>query len=143
MRFFKILLITVVCCSASVAYSQENDKLANTAAQETCACMNAFFNELHPQLLQLMHDMYDVGEAKAQANFENFLTTATEEDNARIAIDIDRMNNADAEIADYCNEVFIRYKAYDNDEAFNNKLLLALEQLENCSLVLKMMKMGE
>ena len=143
MRFLKILILTIVCSASSIAHAQEKDKLATAAAQETCSCMSAFFNELHPKLLQLMHDMYDIGEAQAQANFENFLATATEDDNTRIAIDIERMDNADAEIADYCNEVFTRYEAYDKDDAFITKMLLALEQLENCSLVFKMMKLGE
>ncbi len=144
MRLLKILLFTIVCCAPGIANAQENDALAAKAARETCTCMNAFFNELHPKLVQLMHEMYDLGEQQAQLNFENFLaTTATEDDNARIATDIDRMNNANAEIANYCSEVLTRYEKQQEDAAFNNKMFEALEKLEDCGLVLKMMRLGQ
>ncbi len=125
------------------AKAQNLDKDAKSAALEMCGCMNNFFNELHPQLIQLMNDMAELGEEEAQANFVSYLMSASPEEQAEIQEDVMRMQNASDEIEVYCQEVKDRYASYDNNSEFKDKMINALQKEADCSLVAKMMKLGQ
>jgi hypothetical protein len=138
-----LVFVLSTLISSSNARAQSVDKEAESAARETCECMNEFFNELHPALLRLMHDMAEKSEEEAQVEFMEYLSNASEADQLKIQEDIVRMQNSEIELKTYCEGIEERYAKFDSNDEFQEKMILNLKSTENCSLVRKMMQLGE
>lgn len=117
--------------------------VAKEAAEDICECINLFFDELHPQLVQLMLDMTEIGEEEAQANFVAYLSTASEEEQNQIQADIAKMQNAEEGIAKYCTEVKLRYEDAEKAPDFEEKMLNELGKNPNCRLVWLILKQNQ
>ena len=122
---------------------QKLDADARSAALDVCNCMNKFFDELHPKLIDLMNDILEFGEEQAQNNFMVYLASASEEDQARIATDVERMDNVDQELDEFCKEVEERYSEYDDSDEFEVKIISNLSTFPECKLVHSMMILAQ
>ncbi len=140
---FSLVVLLSAFTFISPAKAQSLDDDAQSAALEMCECMNNFFNELHPQLIQLMNDMIEVGEEEAQANFMEYLISASSEEQAQIQSDVMRMQNAGEEIEYYCEGVKEHYAYYDDSQEFKDKMIAHLGEAAECHLVWNMMRIGQ
>ena len=152
-KIFLNLLITLLTAFVFIATANaqalgqtEEQKMetdAKSAAKGMWSCMNLFFDALHPKLVDLMTDMLEVGEEKAQANFFTYLMSATPEEQALINKDIERMEDIDVELDAFCGEVIERFSAYDDSKEFEVKMISNLSELPECKIVYSVMKLGQ
>ncbi len=137
------LLSLLLWLQVGFAQDSTSPTVAKEAAEDICECINQFFDELHPQLVQLMLDMTEIGEEEAQANFMAYLGEAPEEEQKQIQADIAKMQNANEGIAKYCTEVKLRYEDAEKSPDFEDKMLAALEDNPNCRLVWLILKQNK
>ncbi len=125
-----------------IGFSQNStsSEVAKEAADDICECINLFFDELHPQLVQLMQDMVEIGEEEAQANFIAYFSKASLEEQNQIQTDILKMQDAEEGIARYCTEVKLRYENAEKAPDFEDKMMAELENKTNCRLVWLILK---
>ena len=152
-KIFISLLLTLLTtftftatANAQATEQTEEQKLeadAKSAAKGMCGCMNLFLDALHPKLIDLMNDMLEFGEEKAQAKFAAYLSGASSEDQAIIIKDIEKLEDFDVELDAFCGEVQDRYSTYDDSEEFEVKMVSHLSQLPECKLVYSMMLLGQ
>jgi hypothetical protein len=140
------VFVFIATANAQAPGQTEEQKMetdAKSAAKGMCSCMNLFFDALHPKLVDLMTDMLEVGEEKAQANFFTYLMSATPEEQALINKDIERMEDIDVELDAFCGEVIERFSVYDDNKEFEVKMISHLSQLPECKNVYSVMKLGQ
>jgi len=140
-----LALVCVMSCAiiTSNTKAQSLDEKAQSAALESCECLNQLFNKYHPSLVRMMRTIVEKGEEEAQTEFIQYFSAASSEEQMRIQDDLVRFEVFEEEIDVYCKDTQERYSEYDKNDEFQEKMIAYLKKMENCSLVQSIMLSGE
>ena len=140
--FFACLLLSSVHAQTAVDPVKDSD--AKDAALRTCVLMNEVLDDLHPDILKMIDEMLELGEAKAIENFTVRMDAASEEDQAIIMADVQKMMNFDSLIdQEKVAEIEADFEKYNGDTEFEGMILKKMESIPACTLSLKMIKISE
>lgn len=116
---------------------------ATELALKMCACIEGIVKQYHPSLQDLMKDMIETGEEEAQAKFAEKLLGMSDNEQAKVMADIERMQKFETEMGEKCgNNLEEEYSKYDGNKEFEDKMIEHLKTLPECSLTYRIMSLG-
>jgi formate dehydrogenase maturation protein FdhE len=107
---------------------------AQNAATMMCDCINKVLADIHPVLKKMMVTTLEKGEQAAQDELTQYMMTASETDMKKIQEDVLKLENMENAMDEQCQDFETRYKAYDNNPEFDQKVLDYLSQMPNCEI---------
>lgn len=110
------------------------DTDAYNAAADMCDCVNRVLSDIHPFLKKMMVTSVEKGEKAAEDELMQYLISASEEDRNRIQEDAQKLQNIESALDEQCQEFDAKYKAYENNAEFEQKVLDYLAKRSGCEL---------
>ncbi len=147
----KTLLFILIASSLHVSslhaqFPEENtdlDQISLNAASDFCDCINNILAGYHPAIREFLHNFVEKGERESQEILQNRILKASLEEQGTIMQDLEQLQQFDRIFNDTCGkELAQKYASYDQETAFEQKLLKNLKKTQNCKLTYSLMKMS-
>jgi hypothetical protein len=116
------------------------DKDAQDAATDLCTCVNETMGSLHPAMIEMIQISAEKGEAAGEQYLTDYLIKHPTE-MGKIMEDAQKMESLGTEFEQKC-DFKQKYSRYDNNQAFEDKLIANLSSNPECKLAHTLMLLG-
>jgi gas vesicle protein len=138
---FSILALCFCIFFGIASANAQGKKVTDKAANTLCTCVNEQLDKLHPAIKQMIIDMAEQGQEKAQANLMTTFSSMSKEDQTKLETGIADMQKSGFQ--DGIAKCFDDFKKNNPTFTDTEGLMKALHEKPKCRFVDDLMKIGE